>query len=210
MRAMLLPPEDTALFYRAWGALLSWVNDQRNIGPRFAPPTPSQPLEVSLADQIRKVVWAEDTLRERFLAEGAAALTAEERDLIASWSHRVSGRFVVSRHLQKHSIFMSEHVYGVLGLYTPLEVMLPFVPMYVEAVLIPFRQVIITDGLITSPGTQITFGAGARRLFNAQYSAARATFQIRTTLPWPEDRAPLASSKRQSPQNAGRRRRQRG
>lgn len=196
---MLLSQEDAALFYRAWGALLTWVNDQRSIVPRFPRPTPSHPIEPSLADQIRKVVWAEDALRERFLAEGAADLAAEERALIASWRHRVSGSFVVSRHLRKHSIFMSEHVYGVLGIYSPLEAMIPYVPRFIEAVLIPFRHVIITDGLLTSPAVHITFGAGARRCINAQYDAARETAQIRTTLPWPEDPDPAHQRGNQPP-----------
>ena len=50
-------PEDAALFYRAWGALLTWVNDRRNIVPRFPRPTPDRFIDVSLANQIRKVVW---------------------------------------------------------------------------------------------------------------------------------------------------------
>ena len=186
---MLLSPDDAALFYRAWGALLTWVNDQRGIVPRFALPTPGQPLDPSLASKIKDVVWAEDALREQFLAEGAADLGREERELVASWTHRVSGNFVILKHLQKHSIFLKEDAYGVLGIYTPLEVMFPSVPMFVEAVLIPFRDVIITDGLIRSPGIHLTFGGGARRMMNAQYSEARATGRVHTTLPKRADTA---------------------
>jgi len=208
---MLLPPEDAALFYRAWGALLTWVNDQRNIVPRFPRPTPGHVLEPSLAIQIRKVIWAEDALREQFLAEAPADLGCEERDLIASWKHRVSDRFIILKHLQKHSIFLSKGVYAVLGIFTPLEVMFPYVPMFVEAVLIPFRDVIITDGLLQSPPMQISFGAGARRSFNEEYSAARAASEIRTALPWPADPKPsVTSAKRKAPRSPSRRRPQRG
>lgn len=171
---MLLSPDDAALFYRAWSALLTWVNDRRSIAPRFARPTPEHPLDPSLANKIKDVVWAEDALREQFLAEGAADLGPEERDLVASWTHRVSGNFVILKHLQKHSVFLKDDAYGVLGIYTPLEVIFPSVPVFVEAVLIPFRDVIITDGLLRSPGIHLTFGGGARRMLNAQYSAARA------------------------------------
>jgi len=94
----------------------------------------------------------------------------------------VSGNFVILKHLQKHSVFLKEDAYGVLGIYTPLEVMFPSVPLFVEAVLIPFRDVIITDGLLRSPGIHLTFGGGARRMLTAQYSAARAASQVRTTL----------------------------
>jgi hypothetical protein len=137
-----------------------------------------------LATQIRDVVWAEDELREQFLAEGAAALGSAERDLIASWKHRVRAKFIIPSHLQKHSIFMSEGVYGVRGIYTPLDAMFPVVPMFVDAALVPFRDVIITDGLMQSPPMQLTFGGGARRAFKEQYSAARAAGQVRTCLPW--------------------------
>ena len=184
---MLLSPDDAALFYRAWSALLTWVNDRRSIVPRFARPTPEHPLDPSLANKVKDVVWAEDALREQFLAEGSADLGPEERDLVASWTHRVSGNFVILKHLQKHSVFLKEDTYGVLGIYTPLEVMFPSVPVFVEAVLIPFRDVIITDGLLRSPGIHLTFGGGARRMFNAQYSVARAASQMRTTLPWRAD-----------------------
>jgi hypothetical protein len=187
---MILPPEDAALFYRAWGALLTWVNDQRSIVPRFPRPTADQPIDASLANQIRKVVWAEDALRERFLTEGAGDLAGEERDLVASWKHRVSGNFIVLKHLQKHSIFIGKGVYAVLGIYTPLAELIPFVPTYVQAVLLPFRDVIITDGFLESPPMQISFGGGARRVFQTEYSAARTASQIRTKLPWHAEPAP--------------------
>jgi hypothetical protein len=181
---MTLAEEDAAMFYRAWGALLTWVNDRRKIVPPFPLPTPERPIDPRSATQIRDVVWAEDALREGFLADRAAGLGAAERDLIASWKHRVRGSFVILKHMQKHSIFMSDAVYGVHGIYTPLEVMFPRVPMFVQAVLIPFRDVIIKDGLLQAPPMQISYGGGIRRMFKEQYSSARAAAQIRTRLPW--------------------------
>jgi hypothetical protein len=171
---------------------------------------PDHPIDASVANQIRKVVWAEDALRERFLAEGAADLGDAERDLIASWKHRVSGNFIVLEHLQKHSIFMSKDVYAVLGIYTPFAALIPFVPMYVQAVLIPFRDVIITDGFLESPPMQISFGGGARRAFQAQYSAARTASQIRTALPWQADPNPgIIAARKKTPRKPSRSRTQR-
>lgn len=60
------------LFYRAWGALLTWVNERRRIVPLFPAPTPGHPIEPAITNQLRKALWADDNLRERFLAEGAA------------------------------------------------------------------------------------------------------------------------------------------
>jgi len=180
---VILDPDDAALFYRAWWPLLTWVNEQRRVVPGFREPTPEHPLDMSLANKIRKVIWADDELRTGFLAAGASKLRDAERHLIASWRDRVSGKFVVFKHLQKHSIFMSESVYGVLGIYSPLAEIIPNVPMFVEAVLLPFRDRIIIDGIVESYGIQIAFGPGTRRSLNDQYARARANSQVLTSLP---------------------------
>jgi hypothetical protein len=179
---MILPPEDAALFYRAWWPLLAWVNNQRHIVPSFPIPTPDRPLPVPIANPVRLALWADDSLRERFLAEGAGALGAAERELIASWKHRISGQFIVFKHLRTHSIFMSKDVFGVTGIYSPLAELVRTVPAYVDAVLLPFGGRIIIDGILTSPGVQLSFGAGMRRVFETQYAEARDRSQIRTSL----------------------------
>jgi hypothetical protein len=180
------------MFYRVWGALLAWVNQRRRVVPPFPDPTPDHPIAPELARQVRDVLWADDSLRQQYLAEVGHTLGAAERDLVASWQHRVQGEFVIYSHMKTHSIFMGEDVYGVHGIFTPLDVMFPFVPKYVGAVLLPFRDVIITDGLMTSPPMQMTFGPGIRRMFKNQYSRAREDGQIRTRLPWLPGSKPTA------------------
>jgi hypothetical protein len=44
-------------------------------------------------------------------------------------------------------------------------VMCPHVPMFVETVLLPFRDAIITDGLMRSPPMHISFGGDPTRLW---------------------------------------------
>lgn len=67
--------------------------------------------------------------------------------MIASWKDRVNGKFILLKHLKKHSVFMSDDAYGVLGIFTPLATMFPDVPMFVEAVLVPFRGVPLSPRL---------------------------------------------------------------
>lgn len=187
---MLLSSEDAALFFRAWVTILIWVNDQRRVVPPFEVPTPEGPIAPAIADPLRKVLWADDDLREQFLAEGARGLGGAERDLIASWRHRVDERFVLFRHLKKHSIFLSEGAYAVIGIKSPLDVLFPSVPTIVSTVLLPFRDKIITDGLFSSPGALISFGAGTRRGFRDQYNEARGSGKVVTTLPAPSVATP--------------------
>ncbi len=197
---MLLSSEDAALFYRAWGALLGWVNEQRRVVPHFSPPTPERPIDPAVANRVRNVLWADDPLREQFLIEGAARLGSAEHDLIASWRHRVSDQFILFKHLKKHSIFMAKGVYGVLGIYTPIEEMLPNVPTFVGATLLPFRGVIIIDGLLETRGPQISFGGGMKRSFKNEYDAASAAGMVRTHLPFAVDGAsPVAVSSAAKP-----------
>jgi len=184
---MILPPEDAALFYRAWWPLLAWVNDQRQIVPSFSP---DRPISIATAHPVRLALWADDRLREQFLVERGSALASAERELIASWKHRVGGHFVVFKHLRSHSIFMNNNVFGVVGIYSPLAELVRTVPAYVDAFLLPFGDRIITDGILTSPGVQLSFGAGMRRIFEKQYAEARDQAQIRTSLrPTPGRRA---------------------
>jgi len=84
--------------------------------------------------------------------------------------------------------------------------MFPLVPMFVEAVLIPFRDTIITDGLLRSLPMQISFGGGARGTFNEQYSAARHASQIRTRFPWQADaELPVSRHRSSGPRRTSRR-----
>ncbi len=179
---MILAQQEAALFYRAWWPLLAWVNDKKRVVPAFATPTPERPLPVAIAHPIRSALWAEDRLREQYLEERGGVLAQDERDLIASWKHRKSGQFIVFKHLRSHSIFMSDEVLGVVGLYSPIAELVPTTPAYVEAVLLPFGDRIVIDGILSSPGVQLMFGAGMRRSFAQQYANARARSQIRTSL----------------------------
>lgn len=152
---MKLAPEETRQFYAAWYPLLNWVNEQRQV-LSGAPPiswdhfTPPQQLVA-----IRDALWADDSLRQTFVAENPAGLSKELLDLVASWRVRQVGTFTVWKHYKKHTVFFSEddQAFAVLGLQSDLEDIVPQPPCYVSAVLLPFGDRIITDGLIVGSGT---------------------------------------------------------
>ena len=100
-------------------------------------------------------------------------------DIIVGWrDHRVDGRFHVFRHLKRHTIFLSSkdpaRAFGVLGWMDPLQVLVPYPPVIVEAVLLPFHRRIIYDGLLTTSGPTRVFGGGVRRMFDDTYRDAKA------------------------------------
>lgn len=183
---MRLSPEEAARFYRVWFALLHWVNEQRHLIAAF----PAVPPVASLASAdiavVRDAVWAEDALREQFLASNPAGLTPADLALVASWQQRLAGKFIVERYLKKHTIFLSEErparAYGVLGLVSPLEdIVGPYLPVYVQAVLLPFEDKIIYDGLLSY--FSITFGPGMRASFKNAYRDVQEREGVITALP---------------------------
>jgi hypothetical protein len=167
-----LPPYQTDRFYRIWFVLLHYVNEQRNLAPGF-PDTPGEAsIDPSDALQLRNALWADDALLESFVATNPAGLSSTDLELIASWHYRVAGTFFVVRHLKKYSVFLSEepaaHAYGVLGLVSPIEEVIgPYLPAFVQAVLLPFEGQIIFDSLL-QPYT-ISFGPNIRRRLNDTY-----------------------------------------
>jgi hypothetical protein len=178
---MRLSDEDAARFYAAWRPLLTRVNDERHVVAKLHT-DPDGPIHGEDAFMIRKALWADDTLRERFVAENPAALSPDLLSLVDSWGHRRSGTFFLWKHYKKHSVFLEDDEgFAVLGLCTPLgEMFVQEPPILVDAVLLPFGDRIVYDGLITA--RNVLFGSGIRRNLREQYRAALEKGAIHTSL----------------------------
>jgi len=129
-------------------------------------------VETEVAVQVRNAMWEHDALRETFVSENPANVSSADLGLVASWKHRVEGNFFVFRHLKKYTIFLNDkspaRAYGVLGITGPLEEVIgPYLPIYVQAVLLPFGDRIIYDSLLSS--YSIHFGSGIRSSLNDTY-----------------------------------------
>lgn len=93
------------------------------------------------------------------------------------------GKYILERHLKKGSVFIRAEdaaVYMVQGLFSSWEEMLGDAPVLLDAVLIPFRGSIITDGLVAP--CRIYFGKGAREDFKEVYMNAKRTHMIHFSL----------------------------
>ncbi|HEY4036503.1 MAG TPA: hypothetical protein VGL94_21310 [Ktedonobacteraceae bacterium] len=195
---MRLPPQETARFYRIWFALLHYINAQLHLVPAF-PATPGEEtVSTEVALKLRDALWANDTLREQFVAENPAQLPAADLALVASWQYRLADSFYIFRFLQHFTIFLSTttpaHAYGVLGLVSTIEetVTMPL-PVYTQAVLLPFEHHIIYDGLL-SP-YNVVFGSGYRQNLQEIYRNIQEREGIITSL-LPEDQVARAVHQR--------------
>src|SRR6266568_3507631 len=152
---MRLPLQETERFYRIWFALLHYVNMQLQHVQTFPATPDEETVSSEVIVQVRDALWANDGLRERFITDNPAHLSAADLALVASWQYRVAGLFSIFRSLQKYTIFLSHttpaHAYGVLGLVSTIEETVPLpLPVYTQAVLLPFGHQIIYDSLLTS------------------------------------------------------------
>jgi hypothetical protein len=134
------------------------------------------------AKALRDVLWEDDSLRQRFVLDNPAHLPTSDLELVFSWANRVQGSFFVVRHLKRYSVFMDgSSVFGVLGLYSSIEELLgPKLPQYTEAVLLPFADCIIVDGLLVRD--TISFGPGIRKNLQERYRRAHDMGAIVTSL----------------------------
>lgn len=112
-------------------------------------------------------------------------MSEEHNNIILGWKKRIYGKFIVERHLKKGTIFIcaeNEKVYLVSGIISSRDEVLcgrPL-PAVIEAVLIPFKNMIISDGLVTA--SNLFFGKNMRSEFKDIYLDAKRNGSIHKSL----------------------------
>ena len=174
---MNLSVEDATRFYGVWFPLLAYTCRQQQVLPDVSAGDDVPALPVTDVAKMRDALLEHPELLGRFIAENPEHLAPDQLAIAAAWEHRIAGDFFVVRFLKAYSVFMGAsdpaHLYGVLGLYDPLEELLggASLPLYVRAVLLPFEGKIVYDGLITTHS--IYFGPGIRSSTSEQYNRAK-------------------------------------
>lgn len=178
---MRLERSDAELFYQLWFPLLDFVNRKYHICPETETIDQQQGVDVCDAKAIADYLWSNTDVIKEYLA--SAKLPDEYAKIVAGWVQCKQGRYILERHLKKGSVFISAEdgtVYLVKGLFSTWEEMLGEAPVLLDAVLIPFRGSIISDGLVMP--YRICFGKGARESFKDAYMNAKRNNAIRFTI----------------------------
>jgi hypothetical protein len=183
---MLLSPQEAQLFFKLHRALMCFVNERLQIVPGIDTPDEFSHLPPEIRLKVRKAFLDQSDLTELFVDANPFDFTQEELGIVASWRHQVAGKFFVFRYLQNYTVFLDTEepptAYGVLALTDPLEELIgPYLPVWTETVLLPFRDKIVYDGLMHN--YNISFGGGIRRGLNDSYKEAKARLGIVTSLP---------------------------
>jgi hypothetical protein len=200
---MLLNPQDVQLFFRLHRTLMFFVNQRLEVVPDdLASPEAFAALPPEVRLQVRNAFLDHTDLLQSFVEENPAQLPDDELALVRSWRQLVHGKFCLFRELKKYTVFLSTDkrpiAYGVLALSQPFdEVIGPELPILAETVLLPFKGLIVYDGLLNA--YRISFGPGLRRSLNENFKEAKARHGIVTSLPM-SDRPTSAKTAKARPQ----------
>ena len=178
---MKLEQSDAELFYRLWFPLLDFVNRKYRVCPETEWIDKRHGVDADAAKEIADYVWSHTGVIEEYLA--GAELTKEHAQIVTGWKQCKPGRYILERHLKKGSAFISVEdgtVYMVKGLVSTWEEMLGDSPVLLDAVLIPFRNSIISDGLVVP--YRIRFGKSAVEDFKEVYMNAKRNQTIRFSI----------------------------
>jgi len=196
---MLLPLNEVELFFRLHRALMFYVNERLKVIPdKIATPDGFAALSPELRLKVREALNSHVDLIGSFVAENPAHLADDELDIVRSWRHLVTGRFYVFRELKKYTVFLTSTspavAYGVVALSQPFEELIgPYLPVLTQTVLLPFKGMIVYDGLMSS--YNISFGGGVRRSLNESFKEAKARYGIVTSLPMSNEPRPAKAPK---------------
>lgn len=149
---MILPEKDGRLFYELWLPIMEYANRKKRIAESFAIRPPRNNYERVMFKTIADEIWADVSIIDRYV-DDHPQLSEDNRRIILSWKRRVPGPFIAERYTKNGIIFISpdtENVYMVTGIMSEWKEMLGRIPLPVklETTLIPFRDVLIYDGLM--------------------------------------------------------------
>ncbi len=173
---MTLSDKDGQLYYKLWLPLLDYVNEKCVVNKKVKNMAGAKSLNPEDVKEIANKLWNDVSLIDQYLVERGIDMPDDHKQLVESWKRCVQGRFVIERHLKKGSIFISVEdgkVYQVQGIISSWEEMFQFAPMplLIEATFMPFRDVIISDGLVMP--YNIAIGRNMAKQFKDTYMNAK-------------------------------------
>lgn len=184
---MKLSEEETDMFYRLIWSLLFYTNQKYPVIKGLKEPNLKHE-KPEVVFSIHEKLFSHSELIDSFAAENPFNFNSEELDIIKSWKKFVKGKFLIVTHLKNYTVFLTtedeQKAYGVVGLRDEIEdIVPPFVPQYVDTILLPFRGKITYCGVISF--YRIYIGANMRRGLQEEYQKAKSKFGIITSLDEP-------------------------
>jgi len=181
---MKLSQQEVELFYELMWSLQFFVKQKLKLLRKIR--TLQDYSDCSQQDKmkVRQTMYENIELIDIFIKENPQNFSDEKLDIVASWKSFIFDNFHIERILKKYTIFISSKndVYAVLALTNDFGELIhkSQLPLYVKAVLLPFKGKIIYDGLLER--YNIYFGGGISSDLKEVYLAAKQNVKIIETL----------------------------
>jgi hypothetical protein len=192
---MKLTDADADLYFELMWALQWYANQKFRLLSGASGLTIAEYSNLPSEDKVkvRDQLFKQLDIIDAFVQENPCKLSTEQLAIVQSWKHLVSGKFYIERFLKKYAIFISEDrrkVYGVFALRDAFDEMMhrSQLPLLVETTLLPFKGIIIYDGLLR--WYSIYFGRGISGDLKEAYMAAKQNGTIIESLDRPAQAAP--------------------
>lgn len=181
---MKLSEQEVELFYELMWSLQFFVKQKLKLLRKIR--TLQDYSDCSQQDKmkVRQTMYENIELIDIFIKENPQNFSDEKLDIVASWKSFIFDNFHIERILKKYAVFISpkKNVYAVLALTNDFGEIIhkSKLPLYVKAVLLPFKGKIIYDGLLER--YNIYFGGGISSDLKEVYLAAKQNAKVIETL----------------------------
>ena len=154
---MVLTDGEAEQFYDLWIALLDFVNQKYELIKELYGMTSPNGLPLDKVALVTSKLWEDKDIIDEFVLSGFKKMDEEEIAIVNGWKRAIHGKFIVDRHLRKGSVLIpvdNNEVYVVKGIYSSWRELLDGYPMpqIVKTTLMPFRDAIIHDGILSIYG----------------------------------------------------------
>ncbi len=170
---MIICKTENRLFFSLYIPLLFYTNRYLNIYKKIKKIDDIFKTDVKYLANIRDKLYSNLELFDYFQEDNPNCYNEIGKEILNNWKSKyIKDNFIIFRHLKKYSIFIQVKnfkLYGVYSLTDELNDKFPSkcLPIIVETVILPFKDKIIYDGLISL--SRVTIGRNLFQDINEEY-----------------------------------------
>lgn len=163
--------EDAMMFFALKNMLLDYTNYKYRINPELEDLMDINNSEPEEVKEIREKLWSNTNVIKDYIKENPNNLDEQSLKIIAEWNKKkINSKFILYKYEDEYSVFIgTENIYYVKGLIDTIRNIIPEckLPIFVETVLLPYKEQIIYDSYIIQ--YSMSFGKGMKDIFDEQY-----------------------------------------
>lgn len=156
-----LSKKDADLFYKTYFAVLEYTNNYYHIKKlKIYKQNSINPYD--LIEIIDKFCDNKDLIVTKFIKENPYKFNKDELDIVSNYRKVIRGLFILIRYEKEYSIFVNQDkAYMVKGLNAPIDEVIYYnnLPYPSFTTLLPFKDKIVYDGLLSSYSESITMSS---------------------------------------------------